>query len=137
MFGLIGGEANAIEKGKRMLSSMTPTIVSKNGNPSMILGAAGGPRIITATLQTFLNMGVFGMNAQQAVSAPRVHHQWFPDRLFFDPYGLSPDTQLLLREKGYELSQQSIARAHIIFIDDDGTKSSGVDSRGDGYASGY
>mgnify|MGYP003675745892 FL=1 len=133
----IGGEANAIEKGKRMLSSMTPTIVSKNGNPSMILGAAGGPRIITATLQTFLNMGVFGMNAQQAVSAPRVHHQWFPDRLFFDPYGLSPDTQLLLREKGYELSQQSIARAHIIFIDDDGTKSSGVDSRGDGYASGY
>ncbi len=137
MFGLIGGEANAIEKGKRMLSSMTPTIVSKNGKPSMILGAAGGPRIITATLQTFLNMGVFGMNAQQAVSAPRIHHQWFPDRLFFDPYGLSPDTQRLLRDKGHELSQQSVARAHIIFIDEDGTKSSGVDSRGDGYASGY
>ncbi len=137
MFGLIGGEANAIEPGKRMLSSMTPTIVSKNGKPSMILGAAGGPRIITATLQTFLNNAVFGMNAQQAVSAPRFHHQWMPDKLLFDPFGLSPDTQQLLREKGYELSPQALARAHIIYIDENGVKTGGADSRGDGYAAGY
>lgn len=137
MFGLIGGEANAIEPGKRMLSSMTPTIVSKNGKPSMILGAAGGPRIITATLQTFLNNAVFGMNAQQAVSAPRFHHQWMPDKLLFDPFGLSPDTQQLLKEKGYDLSAQTLARTHIIYINENGVKTGGADSRGDGYAAGY
>ncbi len=137
MFGLIGGEANAIEKGKRMLSSMTPTIVSKDGKPRMILGAAGGPRIITATLQTFLNGAVFGMNAQRAVTAPRIHHQWFPDVLRYDPYGLSPDTQKLLIEKGYKLVPTVLARTHNIFIDENGKKSSGVDSRGDGYAAGY
>ncbi|MFA5669012.1 MAG: gamma-glutamyltransferase [Balneolaceae bacterium] len=137
MFGLIGGEANAIQSGKRMLSSMTPTIVAKDGKPRMILGAAGGPRIITATLQTFLNGAVFGMNAQRAVSAARIHHQWFPDVLRFDPYGLSPDTQKLLIEKGYELVPTVLARTHNIFIDENGRKSSGVDTRGDGYGAGY
>src|SRR5690554_1061653 len=137
MFGLIGGEANAIQSGKRMLSSMTPTIVAKDGKPRMILGAAGGPRIITATLQTFLNGAVFGMNAQRAVSAARIHHQWFPDVLRFDPYGLSPDTQKLLIEKGYELVPTVLARTHILYIDENGRKSSGVDTRGDGYGAGY
>ncbi|MGK7370685.1 MAG: gamma-glutamyltransferase, partial [Candidatus Halalkalibacterium sp. M3_1C_030] len=79
MFGLIQGEANAVEPGKRMLSSMSPTIVTKDGKIRMVLGAAGGPRIITATFMSFLNMAVFGMNAQEAISAPRFHHQWMPD----------------------------------------------------------
>lgn len=98
-YGLIGAEANAIEPGKRMLSSMSPTIVTRNGKVDMILGAAGGPRIITATLQSFLNRAVFEMRPQQATAQPRFHHQWLPDMIFFDDFGLSPDTQQLLREK--------------------------------------
>ncbi len=136
-YGLIGGEANAIEPGKRMLSSMTPTIVTKNGKAQMILGAAGGPRIITATLQSFLNMAVFGMNAQEAIAANRVHHQWLPDVLYYENYGLSPDTIRLLEAKGHTLKETSIGRGHIIYIDAEGNKSSGVDPRGDGHASGY
>lgn len=136
-YGLIGGEANSIEPGKRMLSSMTPTIVTKDGKVRMILGAAGGPRIITATLQSFLNIAVFGMNAQEAIAANRVHHQWFPDILFYENYGLSPDTISLLEQKGHQLRTMSIARGHIIYVDGQGNKSSGVDPRGDGHAAGY
>lgn len=136
-YGLIGGEANSIEPGKRMLSSMTPTIVTKDGKVRMILGAAGGPRIITGTLQSFLNMAVFGMNAQEAIAANRIHHQWFPDILFYENYGLSPDTIRLLEAKGHRLRTRSIARGHIIYVDEDGFKSSGVDPRGDGHAAGY
>ncbi len=136
-YGLIGGEANAIEPGKRMLSSMTPTIVSKDGKARMILGAAGGPRIITATLQSFLNMAVFGMNPQQAIAANRIHHQWLPDVLAYESFGLSPDTIELLEQKGHKFRVMSIARGHIIYIDEEGNKSSGVDPRGDGYAAGY
>ncbi|MBO6571113.1 MAG: gamma-glutamyltransferase [Balneola sp.] len=136
-YGLIGGEANSIEPGKRMLSSMTPTIVTKDGKVRMILGAAGGPRIITATLQNFLNIAVFGMNAQEAIAANRVHHQWLPDILFYENYGLSPDTIRLLEQKGHQLRTMSIARGHLIYINPDGKKSSGVDPRGDGHAAGY
>jgi gamma-glutamyltranspeptidase/glutathione hydrolase len=137
-YGLIGAEANAIEPGKRMLSSMSPTIVTKNGNVNMVLGAAGGPRIITATLQSFLNRAVFGMQSQQATAAPRFHHQWLPDVLFIDDLGLSPDTKALLKAKGHKIFElPGIARAHNIFVDDDGAYSSGVDPRGDGYAAGY
>jgi len=136
-YGLIGGEANAIQPGKRMLSSMTPTIVTKGGKVSMILGAAGGPRIITATLQSFLNIAVFGMNAQEAIAANRIHNQWLPDILFYENYGLSPDTIHLLEEKGHKLRTMSIARGHIIYVDENGKKSSGIDPRGDGHAAGY
>lgn len=136
-YGLIGGEANSIEPGKRMLSSMTPTIVTKDGKVRMVLGAAGGPRIITATLQSFLNLAVFGMNAQEAIAANRVHHQWFPDILFYENYGLSPDTIRLLEAKGHQLRTMSIARGHIIYVDENGFKSSGVDPRGDGHAAGH
>src|SRR5699024_5906939 len=87
MFGLIQGKVNAIEPGKRMLSSMSPTIVTENGDVRMVLGAAGGPRIITAVFQMFLN-GYLGMNAQEAVSAPRFHHQWMPDILYYEPFGI-------------------------------------------------
>ena len=137
MFGLLGGEANAIAPGKRMLSSMTPIIVSKDGKVKMIAGAAGGPRIISATLQNVLNVLLFGMNAQQANAAPRIHHQWYPDQLFFDPMSLSADTQALLRAKGHSLTQTTLARVHSIVVDSQGRRTGGVDPRGDGYAAGY
>ncbi len=137
-YGLIGAEANAIEPGKRMLSSMTPTIVTKDGKVDMVLGAAGGPRIITATLQSFLNRAVFGMRAQQATSAPRFHHQWLPDVLMPGQFGLSPDTKRLLEAKGHKIFEiPNVGRAHNIFVEQNGNLSAGVDPRGDGWASGY
>ncbi|MBD3615151.1 MAG: gamma-glutamyltransferase [Gracilimonas sp.] len=137
-YGLLGADANAIEPGKRMLSSMTPTIVSKDGKVEMVIGAAGGPRIITATLQSFLNRAVFDMRSQQATAQPRFHHQWLPDRLFIDDFGLSPDTQQLLEERGHTIFPlPTIGRAHNIFVDRNGNLTSGVDPRGDGYAAGY
>lgn len=138
MFGLIQGEANAVEPGKRMLSSMSPAIVTKDGKVRMVLGAAGGPRIITATFMSFLNMAVFGMNAQEAISAPRFHHQWMPDKLYYEEFGISPDTQALLRAKGHNLEETfGVGRGHIIFIDKDGTKHGAPDPRGNGAAEGY
>ncbi|MFP8489018.1 gamma-glutamyltransferase [Gracilimonas sp. Q87] len=137
-YGLIGAEANAIEPGKRMLSSMSPAIVTKNGKVDMVIGAAGGPRIITATLQSFLNRALFDMRAQQATTFPRFHHQWLPDTIFIDDFGLSPDTQKLLEEKGHFIfPMPGIGRAHNIYIETDGSLSSGVDPRGDGYAAGH
>lgn len=138
MFGLIQGKANAIEPGKRMLSSMSPSIVTKNGKVRMVLGAAGGPRIISAILQNFLNLAVFEMEAQQAVSAPRFHHQWLPDKLYHEPFGLNPDTQELLEEKGHTLEVRStVGRSHIIYVDEEGLKYGAPDPRGDGFALGY
>lgn len=137
-YGLIGAEANAIEPGKRMLSSMTPTIVTKDGKVDMVLGAAGGPRIITATLQSFLNRAVFGMRAQQATSAARFHHQWLPDVLMPGQFGLSPDTKRFLEAKGHKIFEiPNVGRAHNIFVEQNGNLSAGVDPRGDGWASGY
>jgi gamma-glutamyltranspeptidase/glutathione hydrolase len=105
-FGLVQGEANAIAPGKRPLSSMAPTIVLKDGAVEMVLGSPGGPRIITATLETILNMIDYGMNAQEAVDAPRLHHQWLPDVLFVEPFALSPDTSVLLEQMGYRIQEQ-------------------------------
>lgn len=138
MFGLIQGKANAIEPEKRMLSSMSPTIVTRNDSIRMVLGAAGGPRIITATLHSFINMAVFEMDPAEAVSAPRFHHQWMPDKLYYEKFGLSPDTQRLLEVKGHTLSpSDGLGRAHIIFVDDDGFKLGAPDPRGDGRAAGF
>lgn len=138
MFGLIQGKANAVAPGKRMLSSMSPTIVTKEGNVKMVLGAAGGPRIITATLHNFLNMAVFDMDPQQANSAPRFHHQWMPDKLYFETYGLSPDTQKELLQMGHNLEPtDGVGRAHTIFINKDGLKYGSPDPRGFGAAVGY
>jgi gamma-glutamyltranspeptidase/glutathione hydrolase len=105
-FGLVQGEANAIAPGKRPLSSMAPTVVLKDGRVAMVLGSPGGPRIISATLETILNMVDYGMNAQEAVSAPRLHHQWLPDVLFAEPFALSPDTEAMLEQMGYHIQQQ-------------------------------
>lgn len=138
MFGLIGAEANAIEPGKRMLSSMSPTIVTKDGNVRMIAGGAGGPRIITATLQNILNVIEYGMNANQAILMPRFHHQWLPDRIDVEKFSVSDDTKNNLRQKGHQLREvENMARTHIILVDEGGIKTGAADPRGDGSVKGY
>ncbi|KQW54714.1 MULTISPECIES: gamma-glutamyltransferase [unclassified Ensifer] len=103
LYGLVQGEANAIAPGKTPLSSMSPTIVSKDGKPFMVIGSPGGARIITITLEAILNVVDHGMNIQEAVDAPRIHHQWLPDKVFMEPYALSPDTRKLLSEMGHDV----------------------------------
>lgn len=106
MFGLVQGKANAIAPGKRPLSSMSPTIVTKNGKTFMVVGSPGGSRIITITLNTVMNVIDYGMNMQQAVNAPRIHMQWLPDAVFYETRGLSPDTLKILRQRGYKMVEQ-------------------------------
>ncbi|MEY9103141.1 gamma-glutamyltranspeptidase/glutathione hydrolase [Sinorhizobium fredii] len=104
LYGLVQGEANAIAPGKTPLSSMSPTIISKDGKPFMVIGSPGGARIITITLEAILNVIDHGMNIQEAVDAPRLHHQWLPDRVFMEPYALSPDTLKLLSAMGHDVA---------------------------------
>ncbi|PYQ22825.1 MAG: gamma-glutamyltransferase [Acidobacteria bacterium] len=112
--GLIGTEPNLAAPGKRMLSSMTPAILSRDGELFMVVGSPGGRTIINTVLLTILNVVDFGMNVQQAIDAPRFHHQWLPDRIQYERFGLSPDTAALLRAKGHELREtdtQGVAQA--------------------------
>ena len=137
MFGLIGAEANAIEPNKRMLSSMTPLIAAKDGKVRFIAGGAGGPRIITATLQNFLNIVLYGMNIQESISAPRFHHQWLPDQIYFEPW-FSPDTKALLKAKGHTVTTMpNIGRTHNVYIDEEGKRFGAADPRGYGTVKGY
>jgi gamma-glutamyltranspeptidase/glutathione hydrolase len=101
-YGLVGGEANAIQPGKRPLSSMTPTLVLQEGRAWLATGSPGGPRIITTVLQVLLNLIDHRMGLGDAVAAPRIHHQWLPDKLDVEP-GFSPDTVRLLRERGHDV----------------------------------
>ncbi len=103
LYGLVQGEANKIEPGKRPLSSMSPTIVSKDGKPVMVVGTPGGSRIITAVMLTMINAIDYGMNVQEAVDAPRFHQQWLPDVTNVEPYALSPDTRKILTDMGHNL----------------------------------
>ncbi len=103
MYGLVQGEANAIAPGKRPLSSMSPTIVTREGKPVLVLGTPGGSRIITAVTLTLLNVIDYGMNIQEAVDAPRFHHQWMPDATYVEDYALSPDTRKILLDWGHTL----------------------------------
>ncbi|MEO7253242.1 MAG: gamma-glutamyltransferase [Casimicrobium sp.] len=104
LYGLVQGEANAIAPGKRPLSSMSPTIVTKDGKPVMVVGTPGGSRIITAVLHTLLNVIDYGMNVQEAVDAPRFHQQWLPDTTNMDTFAISPDTRKLLEAMGHKFS---------------------------------
>jgi gamma-glutamyltranspeptidase / glutathione hydrolase len=138
LFGLVQGETNAIGPGRRPLSSMVPTVVLKNGQPFLALGAPGGTRIITAVLQVMLNVMDFGMNVQDAIDFPRVHHQWKPDRLDFER-GVSPDTLAVLKKTGYHIEESKpavIARVEAILLDG-GWLQGGHDERGAGKAAGY
>jgi gamma-glutamyltranspeptidase/glutathione hydrolase len=137
-YGLIGGEANAIEPNKRMLSSMSPTIVLKNGKPLLITGSPGGSRIITTTLQVILNVIDHNMNIQEAVNATRIHHQWLPDELRTEP-GLSPDTIHLLKNMGHTVAIKStLGSAASILIDSKTNTYYGAsDPRREGLAIGY
>jgi gamma-glutamyltranspeptidase / glutathione hydrolase len=117
LFGLVQGKTNEIAPGKRPLSSMSPTIVKKDGKVFMVLGSPGGSRIITIVLEAVMNVVDHGMNIQEAVDAPRIHHQWLPDQITVEPYALSPDTEKLLRGMGHKVVEQTPwGAAEAIFI---------------------
>ncbi len=140
MFGLIGAEANAIEPGKRMLSSMTPTIVEKNGNLFMVLGSPGGSTIITSVMQTILNIAEYDMTMQEAVNAPRFHHQWLPDEILFEPNSFDPEVLATLKKKGYDFNEgesRILGKVDAILVLPGGSLEGGADRRGDDKAVGY
>ena len=115
LYGLVQGEANAIAPGKRPLSSMSPTIVTKDGKPVMVVGTPGGSRIITAVLHTILNVVDYGMNVQEAVDAPRFHQQWLPESTNVEKFALSPDTTKMLEAMGHKLGNPQPAN-HVAAI---------------------
>jgi len=115
--GLVGTEPNLAQPGKRMLSSMTPTILVKDGKPFMVIGSPGGRTIINTVLETILNVVDFGMNVQEAIDAPRFHHQWLPDQIRYERFGFSPDTLRALRAMGHavdEVAGQGVAQGIVI-----------------------
>ena len=107
MFGLVQGEANAIAPGKTPLSSMSPTIISRDGKTAMVIGSPGGPRIITVTLEAILNVIDYGMTIQEAIDAPRIHHQMLPDTVYIERFAISPDTRALLEQRGYRFTESA------------------------------
>ncbi len=128
-YGLIGSDANRIEPGKRMLSSMAPTIVRKDGRNFLVTGSPGGPRIITTTLQVILNVIDHGLNVQSAVNEPRVHHQWLPDEIRIEQ-GISPDTVTRLEQMGHKVVRQAAMGAiQSVLIDGQGVMHGAADPR--------
>ncbi|HEX5379135.1 MAG TPA: gamma-glutamyltransferase [Phenylobacterium sp.] len=106
LYGLVEGPLNAIAPGKTPLSSMSPTIVTKDGKVALVIGSPGGSRIITITLEAIINAVDHGMDVQEAINAPRIHHQWLPDAVYLEPFALSADTRRLLEARGYKLEDQ-------------------------------
>ena len=128
-YGLIGGAANQIAPNKRMLSSMSPTIVKKEGKNFLVTGSPGGSRIITTTLQVIMNVIDHKLNPLAAVSAPRIHHQWLPDEIRIEQ-GISPDTIKLLQAMGHTVVQKrAMGASQTILIGEDGTFYGGADPR--------
>ena len=140
MFGLIGAEANSIQPEKRMLSSMTPTIVEKNSKLYMVVGSPGGSTIITSVMQTILNVYEFNLGMQEAVDAPRFHHQWLPDVVTFEPKGFDSILVKKLQEKGYKINQENsriLGKVDAILVLPNGKLEGGADYRGDDKAVGF
>jgi gamma-glutamyltranspeptidase/glutathione hydrolase len=147
LYGLVQGAGNAIAPKKRPLSSMVPAIVLKDGKPFLVTGAAGGATIITAVLENIINVIDFGMDAQQAVDAPRMHHQWLPDEVAWETNGVSPDTRRALEAMGYVFHPiagpfsahvpEAIADAPLVVIAPDGTRFGGADPRRGAAAAGW
>ncbi|CAM3268567.1 gamma-glutamyltransferase [Empedobacter stercoris] len=138
LYGLVGGKANAIEPSKRMLSSMTPSILEKDGKLFMVVGTPGGSTIITSVFQAIINVVDFGMTMQEAVAAPRFHHQWLPDQIDYEPNAISENVRESLKQKGYVLKERKpYGRVDGILVNTDGTYQAGADPRGDDKAIGY
>ncbi len=138
MYGAIGGEANSIQPGKRMLSSMTPTILEKDNELYMVVGTPGGTTIITSVFQVIMNVVDHGMGMQAAVNAGRFHHQWRPDAIRFEETAIDSVIRIELESMGHELYQRgSIGRVDAILIHEDGSLEGGADPRGDDTAVGY
>lgn len=137
MFGAIGGEANAIRPGKRMLSSMTPTIVLKNNKPFLVVGTPGGTTIITSVFQTLINIIEFKLSVADAINSPKFHHQWKPDVLYVEK-GFPDSLISKLADMGYHTETRSaIGRTEVIEISSDGSIEAVADGRGDDAAEGY
>jgi len=138
MYGLVGGEANAIAPNKRMLSSMTPSIVEKDGSLFMVVGTPGGSTIITSVFQTIINVIDFEMNMQQAVAAKKFHHQWLPDEVYVEKDAIDSLSTEKLKTKGYKVIPRGpIGRVDAILKTKWGTYQGGADPRGDDVAIGY
>ena len=139
-FGLIGSKANAIAPEKRMLSSMTPTIVEKNGKLKMVVGTPGGSTIITSVLQNILNVAEYNMGMQESVDKARFHHQWLPDEIKMEPNGFSTETKNNLEALGYKIAEKNsliIGKVDAILVLPNGKLEAGADKRGDDTAVGF
>jgi gamma-glutamyltranspeptidase/glutathione hydrolase len=140
MFGLVQGYGNRVQPGKRPLSSMSPTLVEKDGRIVMTLGAAGGPRIISSVIQTIYRVLVTGLDLDRAVQFPRVHHQFLPNKLYMDEFKIAPEVVAGLQQRGHETVPQRpsyLGRIKAVRLNEDNYLEAAFDNRSEGAVGGY